>query len=123
MTVTSLTVPSRELSPYVFSLADKSHDFGKRAGVYILVASSIWPNSPPTVLYVGMTEDASSRPSPNAFGHEKRQAAERLGFNAIAFLDVWNKQDRLSIEKQLIEDLNPPLNIQHNALSSLFYSN
>lgn len=111
------------LNSYHFTVADKQISFGQRAGIYILIARPFWPTSLPKPLYVGQTANAHSRPGANASSHEKQASANAQGFNQIGFLDVPLQSERDRIESELIERLDPPLNIQkRNALAGLFGS-
>jgi excinuclease UvrABC nuclease subunit len=96
---------------HTFNVASLGHDFGSRAGVYVLIGRQ--PNLTNRVLYVGKTNNASDRPGPWGHGHHVVDAARRMGLSAIGFIDIPYERQRDQIEHDLIAGLNPPLNVHH----------
>jgi len=86
---------------YDYSIAVNWHEIG---AVYIFV----WRNSSITwdALYVGQTENLRERLD----GHEKLDAAIRLGLNQIHVCPEDSQRVRLAMESRLIERYRPPLN-------------
>lgn len=96
---------------YTFTVANLGHSFGTHSGVYVLVGRQGLGGM--TALYVGQTADASQRPGPFCSGHHVEASARRMGLAAIGFIAVADQWRRNAIERDLIQGLNPPLNVQH----------
>ena len=111
MTTFPLQANGHSGQSYNFNVANLGHSFGSLPGIYVLLGRQRFGTT--KALYVGQTADASVRPGPRCNGHHIESSARRLGLFAIGFLPVLNQRQRDVIERDLIEGLDPPLNVHH----------
>lgn len=102
--MTKCNWPLSNGSTLAFSVYDRNEGWNRVAGLYLFA----WRDSDGRwyALYVGQTEDFSSRlPS-----HERLNEAVQRGATHIHALVVPNQDDRDSWEAMLIKQLQPPMN-------------
>lgn len=98
------------LSTYTFYIYEKDIDWLDTPGLYIFTGQSSRGEWLP--FYVGETGNFKTRGMPT---HEDWNAAVELGATHVhAMVFVGTEQERLDLEKQFIQALRPPLNVQHN---------
>jgi hypothetical protein len=95
-----------------FNIYSENKNWNKVSGLYIF--SYLASNGKWCPLYVGQTDDFSSRPA----NHERLDEAVRLGATHIHALVVPLQSDRNRFEEMLIQNLQPPMNTQMKKASN-----
>ena len=96
---------------YVFHEGSIHDSWDNVGGVYIFSAYSktdkMWE-----AIYVGKTNSLKTRLNPN---HEKWALASKLhSAHVVLAAEIQNPSEREAVEKELIDEFGPRLNVQHN---------
>jgi hypothetical protein len=91
----------------VFSIFQQNTDWNDVSGIYAFC--SVNPNGTYRPFYIGQASSFKNR-LPN---HERWASASRLGATFILAVAIPLQTERDSIERQLIRQLQPPLNDHH----------
>lgn len=96
---------------YTFRVFPVGTRFDDRSAIYAFAKISIKKLDAPECLflYVGQSQHINQRITDN---HEKFDCAKAFGMTHILIRDT-DPQDLDGDERTLIEDLNPPCNVQH----------
>ena len=94
---------------YTMIVAPIGASLPKVGGVYLLLSRevSVW-----RALYVGQSENLDQRVGSNITSRHAWPKFRRFGATHVALVDVSDSNDRLWIERDLIQGLNPPCNDQ-----------
>lgn len=103
---------------YVFQVYPIDTQFLNLGGVYIFTKQSVDHQGKISFqpLYIGQTNSLTQRLTPN---HEAWNTALRSGFDTLCvYIDI-NESSRMSSERDLINNYNPPYNLVHTHNSTL----
>lgn len=103
----TLTLTGKSGRSYEFSVYPRSTSFRAVGGVYVMSKRNAL-NRQHSVLYIGQTEDLSSRP----LNHHRTSAFDRYGADHVNVIVVEDKARRCAIELDLIHAFDPVCNKQ-----------
>ncbi len=101
----TVTFTGKSGTKYTFDYWDFTGTWNSVAGVYVISRYDKNANTI-TAIYVGETDDLKAR----LVNHHKQSCLNQHNANILCWLDESNSNNRLKIESDLVNGLNPPCN-------------
>jgi hypothetical protein len=91
---------------YTFNVWPRAQRFNSIGVIYVMAKKN--DSGKYSIIYIGQTGDASSRP----FNHHRKDCFDRHGADHVFLRTESNEKTRLGIETALIKHYDPPCNKQ-----------